>query len=60
MRWRAEYLYRTGDTEPAVRQLELALRQPQLDFHTASKIQVRLDQLRREQERDDTRGRGRP
>lgn len=60
MRWRAEYLYRTGDTEPAVRQLELALRQPQLDFHTASKIQVRLDQLRREQERGDTRGRGRP
>ncbi len=60
MRWRAEYLYRTGDTEPAVRQLELALRQPGLDFHSASKIQVRLDQLRREQELSDKRGRGRP
>ncbi len=48
MRWRAEYLYRTGDLEPAIRQLELALRQPSLEFHLASRIQVRLEQLRAE------------
>ncbi|WP_058556711.1 M48 family metalloprotease [Thiohalocapsa sp. ML1] len=50
MRWRAEYLYRSGDLEPAVRQLELALRQPGLDFHLASKIQVRLAELRTEEQ----------
>jgi predicted Zn-dependent protease len=50
MRWRAEYLYRTGDLEPAVRQLEFALRQSELDFHLASKIQVRLAQLRAEEQ----------
>jgi predicted Zn-dependent protease len=49
MRWRAEYLYRSGDLEPAIRQLELALRQPDIDFHLASKMQVRLAELRREE-----------
>jgi predicted Zn-dependent protease len=51
MRWRGEYLYRTGDLESAIRQLELALRQPGLDFHLASKIQVRLAQLQAEERR---------
>jgi predicted Zn-dependent protease len=51
MRWRAEYLFRTGDLEPAIRQLELALRQPGLDFHLASRMQVRLGELRAEQRR---------
>jgi predicted Zn-dependent protease len=50
-RWRAEYLYRTGELEPAIRQLELALRLPDPDFHLASRIQVRLQALKREQER---------
>jgi predicted Zn-dependent protease len=45
LRWRAEALYYDGDLEPAIRQLELALRQPKLDFHLASKIQVRLEAL---------------
>lgn len=45
-RYRAEYLYRTDDLEPAIRQLELALRLPDLDFHEASKLQVRLAELR--------------
>jgi predicted Zn-dependent protease len=48
MRWRAESLYRTGDLEAAIRQLELALRQPGVPFHLASKIQVRLDELQAE------------
>jgi predicted Zn-dependent protease len=55
MRWRAELLFRTGDLEPAIRQLELALRQPNLDFHAASKIQVRLDELQAEERRREAR-----
>ncbi|MGB5832354.1 MAG: M48 family metalloprotease [Thiohalocapsa sp.] len=51
LRWRAEALYLNGDLEPAIRQLELALRQPKVDFHLASKIQVRLMELREEQRR---------
>jgi predicted Zn-dependent protease len=57
MRWRAEYLYHSGDLEPAIRQLELALRQPKLDFHLASKMQVRLSQLRSEEAESDRRSR---
>jgi predicted Zn-dependent protease len=57
MRWRAEYLFRTGDLEPAIRQLELALRQPGLDFHLASKIQVRLDEWQAEEQRREDKGR---
>lgn len=44
-RYRAEYLYLTNELEPAIRQLELALRLKDLDFHLASKLQVRLDEL---------------
>ena len=51
MRWRAELLFRSGDLEPAIRQLELALRQPGLEFHQAAKIQVRLDELQAEERR---------
>jgi predicted Zn-dependent protease len=51
MRWRAELLFRSGDLEPAIRQLELALRQPGLEFHQAAKIQVRLDELQAEEHR---------
>ncbi|MGB5735919.1 MAG: M48 family metalloprotease [Thiohalocapsa sp.] len=53
LRWRAEALYHNGDLEPAVRQLELALRQPKLEFHLASKIQVRLSEMRAEAQRQD-------
>jgi predicted Zn-dependent protease len=55
-RWRAEYLYRTGDLEPAIHQLELALRLPAVDFHLASKIQVRLAELQAEEKRREKRG----
>ncbi|MEA3274973.1 MAG: M48 family metalloprotease [Pseudomonadota bacterium] len=49
-RYRAEYHYAQGDLEPAIRQLEIALKKPGLSFHEASKVQVRLDAFREEQE----------
>jgi len=57
LRWRAEALYYNGDLEPAVRQLELALRQPKLDFYLASKIQVRLSEMRAEERKQDKKAR---
>jgi predicted Zn-dependent protease len=48
-RYRAEKLYAEGDLEPAIRQLEIALRQPGLDYHDASRIQVRLDAIKEEE-----------
>ncbi|KAA6185477.1 M48 family metallopeptidase [Thiohalocapsa marina] len=59
LRWRAEALYAEGDLEPAIRQLELALRQPNIDFHLASRIQVRLDELQAEQRTLDKKERAR-
>jgi len=44
-RYRAEYFYASDEIEPAIRQLELALRLEDLDFHLASKLQVRLNEL---------------
>lgn len=46
--YRAEELYHQGDLEPAIRQLERALRVPSIDYHLASKLQVRLDAIREE------------
>jgi len=48
-RYRAEAYYSEGELEPAILQLELALKQPDIDFQDASKAQVRLDELKREQ-----------
>jgi len=48
-RYRAEKLYAEGELEPAIHQLEIALRQPGLDYHDASKIQVRLDAIKQEE-----------
>ncbi|MFP4062294.1 MAG: M48 family metalloprotease [Halochromatium sp.] len=45
-RYRAEYLYHSNELEPAIRQLELALRLDDLDFHLASRLQVRLAELK--------------
>jgi len=47
-RYRAEKFYAKGDLEPAIHQLEIALRQPGLSYHDASGIQVRLDTIKRE------------
>jgi predicted Zn-dependent protease len=59
LRWRAEALYYNGDLEPAIRQLELALRQPKLDFYLASKIQVRLSEMQAEERKQDKKERRR-
>ena len=48
-RYRAEKLYADGDLEPAIRQLEIALRQPGLSYHDASRIQVKLDAMKLEE-----------
>jgi predicted Zn-dependent protease len=47
--YRAEYLYLTGDLEPAIKQLENGLRTPALSYQAASRLQVRLDELKEEQ-----------
>jgi predicted Zn-dependent protease len=50
-RFRAEKLYAEGDVEPAIRQLEIALRQRDIAYHDAARIQARLDAWK-EEERD--------
>jgi beta-barrel assembly-enhancing protease len=50
-RFRAEKLYAEGDREPAIRQLEIALRQRDLPYHEAARIQARLE-IWKEEERD--------
>ncbi|MBK5963030.1 peptidase M48 [Thiocystis minor] len=50
-RFRAEKLYAEGDIEPAIRQLEIALRQRDMAYHDAARIQARLD-LWKEEERE--------
>ncbi|MBK1648203.1 M48 family metalloprotease [Rhabdochromatium marinum] len=47
--YRAEELYYQGDLEPAIRQLERAVRVANVEYHLASKLQARLDVLREEQ-----------
>lgn len=47
--YRAEYLYLGGDLEPAIKQLENGLRTPGLSYQAASRLQVRLDELKEEQ-----------
>jgi len=55
-RFRAEKHYAEGDLEPAIRQLEIALRQPKLPYHEAARIQARLeiwqDEQRTQKKRD--------
>jgi predicted Zn-dependent protease len=55
-RYRAEKLYTDGDLEPAIHQLEIALRQPGLSYYDASRIQVRLEAIK-EEERDTKKAR---
>jgi predicted Zn-dependent protease len=56
--YRAEYLYLSGDLEPAIKQLENGLRTPGLTYQAASRLQVRLDELK-EEHRDLKKERGR-
>ncbi len=50
-RYRAERLYTEGDLEPAIKQLEFALRQPGLGYQDSAQIQVLVDAWK-EEERD--------
>ncbi|MGE5153640.1 MAG: M48 family metalloprotease [Bdellovibrio bacteriovorus] len=47
-RYRAEKLYAEGDLEPAIKQLEFALRQRDIAYHDAAQIQVLLDAMKEE------------
>ncbi|MBK5940924.1 peptidase M48 [Halochromatium roseum] len=44
-RYRAEHLYASDELEPAIRQLQLALRLDDIDFHLAAQLQARLNEL---------------
>ncbi|EGV20051.1 peptidase M48 Ste24p [Thiocapsa marina 5811] len=55
-RYRAEKLYVEGDLEPAIRQLEMALRRRNVPYHDAAQIQVRLDAWREEGREEKKRG----
>ncbi len=49
-RYRAEQHYAQGEMEPAIHQLEAALRQGGLSYHDAARLQARLGELRAEEE----------
>lgn len=55
--YRAEKYYTEGELEPAILQLEIALKQPDLNFYDASKIQVRLDAFKDEKKEEDEKKR---
>lgn len=46
--FQADHLYLNGQVEAAIKQLEIALRQPGLDFYQASRLEARLDSLQAE------------
>jgi predicted Zn-dependent protease len=54
-RYRAERLYAEGDLEPAIRQLEFALRQRGLPYHDAAQLQVLLEGMKEEYEEEQER-----
>ena len=49
-RYQAEYYYLTGAVDAAVQQLELALRDPALDYYQGSIVEARLREVRAEAE----------
>ena len=51
--YRAEYHYLNGQLEPAIHQLEYALRDRNLDFYEAAKLEARLKAIKAEQEASD-------
>ena len=44
----SDYLYLNGQLEPAIQQLEIALRQDNVDFYLASKLEAKLAALKNE------------
>lgn len=57
-RFRAEKLYAEGDLEPAIRQLETALRQRDIAYHDAARIQARLETWKEEEREQKRREKG--
>jgi predicted Zn-dependent protease len=51
----SEHYYLTGDLKNAVLQLEIALKQPGLNFYDASRLESRLTKLKVEEEEEDQR-----
>jgi predicted Zn-dependent protease len=49
-RYQAEYYYLTGAVDAAVQQLELAMRDPGLDFYQSSIVEARLREVKAEAE----------
>jgi len=49
-RYQAEFYYLTGAVDAAVQQLELAMREPGVDFYQSSIIEARLREVRAEAE----------
>lgn len=58
-RFRAEKLYAEGELEPAIRQLEIALRQRNIPYADAAQIQARLETWKDEKREQKLRGKGR-
>jgi predicted Zn-dependent protease len=56
-RYRAEKLYAEGDLEPAIRQLEFALRQRDIEYAEAAQIQGLLETWKEEEREQKKRGR---
>ena len=56
-RYQAEKLYAQGDVEPAIKQLEFALRQRDLKYQDAAQIQVLVDAWKEETRDQKKRGR---
>ncbi len=44
----AEHLYLSGQLEPTIRQLEIALRQPDLSFYQSAELEARLSEVKAE------------
>jgi predicted Zn-dependent protease len=51
--YRAEYHYLNGQLEPAIHQLEYALRDPNLDFYEAARLEARLKDIKAEKKASD-------
>jgi len=50
----SEYFYLTGDLKSAILQIEIALKDPQLNFYESSRLESRLARLRDEQSEEDS------
>ncbi len=51
----AEFYHLTGELESAILQIEIALKQPQLSFYDASKLEAKLTALKAEQKAEEER-----